>query len=375
MDLENSPNVLVGNRFSILSSFASNSNKPVSTDYPPRGRLGNSGENLPANYQNSAGTGPNGRVVSKPPPFYVQNFDGDVVKLSRSLEEEYDKNFNLKLLGFRVRIQMFSVEDFIKLKESLLSGNTAFHTYTLNSQKVLTVVLKALSNIPPEEIINELKEKGLQSIYCSILNSSSTKKPMYPSYKVVFSHGTTLGAVNKVGFIFHTRVYWEKFLSQRTYTQCYRCQAFGHASTNCNYPPKCVKCAGPHPTRECTKAREVAPVCVNCAGTHTANYSKCPALEKYMQSRSKPAVMTLPIQVAPLDLNNNKSYPGLQKQVLRSQPLQAWRTPLYKDVLTENTHGTMNHSPSQPHGGNSDAILDTLLACNEIDRLCDVDGL
>lgn len=67
--------------------------------------------------------------------------------------------------------------------------------------------------------------------------------------------------------------------------QCFSCQRFGHSSLHCGYAPRCVKCAGPHQAKECTKTKEMAPKCVNCEGDHTANYSKCPALIREKISR------------------------------------------------------------------------------------------
>ena len=117
-----------------------------------------------------------------------------------------------------------------------------------------------------------------------------------------------MSKVNNVSYIFRTRIYWEKILSQRPYTQCFRYQAFGHASVNCNHDSRCVKCAGPHHTRDCTKALKVTPTCVNCAGSHTANYSKCPSLKKYLSKRGKPQV--IPAFASSTTPQTQKLHPG-----------------------------------------------------------------
>ena len=51
----------------------------------------------------------------------------------------------------------------------------------------------------------------------------------------------------KVRYIESIKIYWEKFESRRPTVQCYRCQAHGHTSTNCNKTKKCVKCAATIP--------------------------------------------------------------------------------------------------------------------------------
>ena len=60
-------------------------------------------------------------------------------------------------------------------------------------------------------------------------------------------------------------------------TQCYNCQGYGHGAFQCTARPKCVVCAGRHPSRECTyKNAGNRPKCCNCGGSHTANYGGCP---------------------------------------------------------------------------------------------------
>lgn len=58
-------------------------------------------------------------------------------------------------------------------------------------------------------------------------------------------------------------------------------------------PPRCVKCAGDHLSKECllTKESNTRPKCCNCLGEHTANYSQCPTLLDFLtktNSRKQP---------------------------------------------------------------------------------------
>ena len=100
----------------------------------------------------------------------------------------------------------------------------------------------------------------------------------FPIYRITFAPGSTLAMVNHVWFIENLKIYWEKYESNEPAIQCYRCQAHGHyVRVNRNKTAKCVKCAGPHDTRNCTKTADTPPMCVNCKGVHPANYSKCPA--------------------------------------------------------------------------------------------------
>ncbi|CAH2215805.1 jg25553 [Pararge aegeria aegeria] len=67
--------------------------------------------------------------------------------------------------------------------------------------------------------------------------------------------------------------------------QCHRCQAFGHASTNCHRPPKCVRCAGGHLTRDCAKTLQDTPTCANCGQTHSANDRNCKVYKSEARKR------------------------------------------------------------------------------------------
>ena len=131
----------------------------------------------------------------------------------------------------------FSLEDFKEFKELCLTSNIQFHTYALVSEKVLTVV-KGLIRFPDKTIISSLKTQGLSPINCTEIPTHTR----YPLYRITFAPGTTLARVNQVRFIENLKVYWEKFESRKPVIQCYRCQAHGHTSTNCNKVAKCVKC-------------------------------------------------------------------------------------------------------------------------------------
>lgn len=66
---------------------------------------------------------------------------------------------------------------------------------------------------------------------------------------------------------------------------CYRCQAYGHVVIQCTDSEKCVKCAGDHGLKECTKTEES---CINWARrdddrdvAHRADSIECPCYQEY----------------------------------------------------------------------------------------------
>ena len=176
-----------------------------------------------------------------------------------------------------------NIIDFKEFKEICHKENIQYHTYAIQSEKILTVVIKELIKLPDIVITNSLRAQGLTPINCTEI-PIHTK---YPLYRVTFAPGTTFARVNHcVRFIENIKIYWEKYESNKPAIQCNRCQAHGHLSTNCNKAAKCVKCAGNHDTRNCTKTADTPATCTNCGGPHLANYSKCPSLLAYLTQRN-----------------------------------------------------------------------------------------
>ncbi|GFU99729.1 RNA-directed DNA polymerase from mobile element jockey [Trichonephila clavipes] len=58
--------------------------------------------------------------------------------------------------------------------------------------------------------------------------------------------------------------------------RCFRCQGFFHSSRFCTRAPRCVKCAGAHLEKECTKPIDQKPKCCLCESEHPASFLGCP---------------------------------------------------------------------------------------------------
>ena len=81
--------------------------------------------------------------------------------------------------------------------------------------------------------------------------------------------------------------------------QCKRCQRYGHTQKYCNHTFRCVKCAGTHPTDQCSKSPETPAKCIHCQGDHPANYKGCSAYKtlysnKYPKLRAKEVTYQTP---------------------------------------------------------------------------------
>jgi len=75
----------------------------------------------------------------------------------------------------------------------------------------------------------------------------------YPIFVLPFQPGTDMRKVLQLHKLCHCIVTWGKYKKSRPIRQCFNCQSFGHSSTFCGRPPKCVKCDQQHASKDCPK--------------------------------------------------------------------------------------------------------------------------
>jgi hypothetical protein len=84
--------------------------------------------------------------------------------------------------------------------------------------------------------------------------------------------------------LLNTRIEWTRHTNNKFITQCYRCQRWDHATSNCNSKPRCLKCAQEHFTYQ-----HQGPIpkeelkCANCKENHAANDSRCSVYKSRME--------------------------------------------------------------------------------------------
>lgn len=70
-------------------------------------------------------------------------------------------------------------------------------------------------------------------------------------------------------------------------SQCHRCQGFRHSSHGCHRQIACVRCAGPHFARDCTRPLSEPATCTNCRATHPASFRNCPVFRAEISRNAK----------------------------------------------------------------------------------------
>lgn len=214
-----------------------------------------------------------------PPPLFIQ--DKEKWTRIRPLLSTHKVDWtSIRAVKTGIRVQVSTSENHRVLTRLLRHENVGFHTYALEEEKVLRVVLRGVpKEILPEFILEDLKAQGfpvreVHRLYSGrtktafdlvlvILDRSPEGKAIFNVKKVVDLSGIVVETPRRGG----------------SPSQCHRCQLYGHAARFCFARPRCVKCLGDHGTTECSRTPQTPepPGCVLCGKLgHTANYRGCP---------------------------------------------------------------------------------------------------
>ncbi|XP_072929571.1 uncharacterized protein [Epargyreus clarus] len=218
------------------------------------------------------------RPKSLPPPIFVRDkskWDSLMCVLNTQ---------NISLVSARstphaIKVQVTSEQDHRRLTRVLSSQSIGYHTYALEDEKMLRVVIRGVpKELELEVISNDLKSQGLPvkevfrmygrtrqpyDMVLVVLPKSIEAKKIFAIKTVCLLSGIAIEAP-------HTRI---------GPSQCHRCQLYGHSARNCFARPRCVKCLGDHSTPDCPRPKDCPdpPSCVLCETEgHPASYRGCP---------------------------------------------------------------------------------------------------
>lgn len=160
-------------------------------------------------------------------------------------------------------------------------NNIEYFITNKQSEKPLKVVIKGIPiDYTSEEVQEELKSLGFPVEKVARLRRFKDRRPL-PILQIQLTMGPGVDKIYDLTSFHYLTVTVEKFAKSGRVSQCFRCQSFFHSSENCRYKPKCVKCAGEHESKDCSKPRDTDATCVNCHGPHPANYRGCPKFPKW----------------------------------------------------------------------------------------------
>jgi hypothetical protein len=130
----------------------------------------------------------------------------------------------------------------------------------------------------PMGIIADVINKGLKITMATPILSNKDKYPLV-MFMLTFEHGEDIKNIFKIETIQGVRIKIENVRS-KLIPQCRHCHGYGLTQKYCNLQPKCVKCAGDHNTKQCTKGDLRTAKCANCIKNRPANYRGCEIAKK-----------------------------------------------------------------------------------------------
>ena len=230
--------------------------------------------------------------IPPPPPIFID----DVIHIQtmiKSIEKDINKeDYKVKINNNHVKILPTNPDAYRKLTKLLKILNANLHIYQLKQERPFLVVLR---NIHHSANLGELKfeilKYGHEVTNINNIRHRITKNPLSLFFidmkqksnnKEIYNPNRLMNSIVKI----------EPLFVKKEIVQCKRCQRYGHTQKYCNHNFRCVKCAGSHPTDQCTKSPETPAKCIHCQGEHPANYKGCLAYKtlhnnKYPKPRAK----------------------------------------------------------------------------------------
>lgn len=204
------------------------------------------------------------------------------------------KDFRVKLISRkRFVLKMSSAALYKKTLNILKLANVQYFTYTLKSERPVTLLLKGLH--PETEVLDikadiEAADNELRVIKVKNFSTPKSVKGGFklPMFLIQFQAGTKVQKITAIRGVCNQIVKWEK-MEKQTYLQCHRCQSFGHSAGNCTLQFRCVKCAGSHEPGQCKITKEVEDKkllkCALCGEQgHPASYRGC---KRFLELKEK----------------------------------------------------------------------------------------
>ncbi|CAH2207501.1 jg25843 [Pararge aegeria aegeria] len=189
-----------------------------------------------------------------------------------------------------IKVQCPSSDDHRKLTTLLREQAVGYHTYALQEERLLRVIIRGIpKEINTEHIKEDLLSQKIPVLEVHRLYNARNRAPydmvlaiieLTPEGKQVYNLSTVcrLSGINV-----------ERPNNRGKIGQCHRCQLYGHSARNCFARPRCVKCLDDHGTSDCSRRDrtvEEPPSCVLCRTQgHPANYRGCPKAPRTTRRR------------------------------------------------------------------------------------------
>lgn len=231
---------------------------------------------------------PKKKKPAKPPPIILYGIE-NVHKLIELLESDVERHtFSIKIVNKnQLRISCTEVETYRSIIATVRKNGLIGHTFNTKDQRCCRVVVRNLHHTTPHsEIRDAIKSTG-NEVSGEIVNARyGPEKTPTSTFFVNLLPSVNNKAVKELKYIYNQSVAIEDPRKKKTILQCQRCQQYGHSKNYCMRPYRCVKCAEPHKTSECSRTDRNTPAqCALCLGPHPANFKGCEVYKEILHRK------------------------------------------------------------------------------------------
>ncbi|EFA09320.1 hypothetical protein TcasGA2_TC001646 [Tribolium castaneum] len=299
------------------------------------------------------------RKERPPPPIILHGFFDDYQLAISNIRSQIGNKLTIKYTRRNTTVYTLNKTDWTKLKTYFKSAQSPFHTYTHNEDKTHGFVLRGLDHNPPLEDIKSSLTHDHEITPLEIFIMKGTSRP---AHLIIFPKEITLKQLqDKVKFVSNVKINWSRHRNDRILTQCHRCQQWGHATSNCEASPKCLKCSESDLTKECQKVLALEKLkCANCGGQHAANNTNCPVYIKKIEFLNKSLAVEKPqFKEAPLPKTN------------------AWATRRQPTTNPQKHEPDANKNTTSPltHNTNENDINELFAQMRQLNEICNIEKI
>ncbi|GBN46927.1 hypothetical protein AVEN_79002-1 [Araneus ventricosus] len=158
-----------------------------------------------------------------------------------------------------------------------------FHVIQPVSKRPFKVVLK---NLPHDHDIEEIKYCLKNELKFPVervvqLTKFRTRQPL-PFFLVELTKTKEVEKIYQIKHVNNYKVKVEEYKGRGIINQCFKCNWYHHKAGECQSRARCLKCAGPHETNQCSIKEPIPnPTCINCGEEgHVASYRGCKKFPK-----------------------------------------------------------------------------------------------
>ncbi|KAL4141955.1 hypothetical protein QTP88_004494 [Uroleucon formosanum] len=177
-----------------------------------------------------------------PPPIFIKGVDDFPGVCTELIDLIGVDNFHCKSSADRLKIQTANPESYRALVQFLRKENAEFHTYQLQEDKPIRVVIRNIHPTTPCELIKEeLVLRLFEVRQVTPVLHRLNKNPL-PLFFVDLEPTTHSNEIFQLTSLLHTKVIVEEPYKPKSISQCANCQDYGHTKAYCGYSPRCVRC-------------------------------------------------------------------------------------------------------------------------------------